>query len=428
MAQGFGFGGKDHSYHHSYHHRREKARMKVGELPASPAAVEAARLAKAERAMKKFCLDLSSLVGRVVGPQTDEDVDPVTADIYTAAVEAGIDINAFMHAEGDEVQRVLEGEVPWFSRCCHVLEKLRQRIPSSSYHRVLDIWTGNEDETSRDPDVALCLEYANSFFDTSKKDPDAVVDLATCLLDYAFTRQGIDEGHARVTRDASELTKALEKARAPVPAPRCLNVGDTVHIGDDNYGVVVGRVSEVSLVRDQFGNRWKSAPKTRRARNMPEYRLREGYELRETKLEDGNVMLEAHLDAWEEGLWQEVGSEGEAKLLAQRTNAELERGKALMQVVEEKTTELTETVEETHDPGLQRQLELYELISQANLGKSIGVLATVLGGIALLLTKAVVVIPMVMVAWVAAYVLTDRRAIKARKDRLALKAEDSERS
>lgn len=67
------------------------------------------------------------------------------------------------------------------------------------------------------------------------------------------------------------------------------------------------------------------------------------------------------------------------------------------------------------------ELELREWESQANLGKAIRVLATVLGSLAFLFTKAVVIIPMVLVAWVMAYTLIDYRSIKAQKERLALK-------
>ncbi len=57
----------------------------------SPAAAEAARLARAEQAMKQFCIDLSGLVGRTLESSTLdlENLDLVTAEIYTAAVEAG---------------------------------------------------------------------------------------------------------------------------------------------------------------------------------------------------------------------------------------------------------------------------------------------------------------------------------------------------
>lgn len=69
-----------------------------------------------------------------------------------------------------------------------------------------------------------------------------------------------------------------------------------------------------------------------------------------------------------------------------------------------------------------KSLQETEIESQANLGKSIRVLATVLGSLAFVFTKAVVVLPLVLVAWVMAYALIDQRALKAQKERLALKS------
>lgn len=189
--------------------------MQVSLPSPTPAAAEAARLARAERAMKQFCLDLSGLVGRVIGPSDREleDNDLLTSEIYAAAVEAEIDIDAVMKAESSELPAVLAGQVPWFSNCCRVLAKMRRRVKESTYHRILEVWTGNAEDAADDPDAKLCLEYAEGFFDTSDKDVDALVDLATCLLDYAFTRQGLDDDLARLTKkEPAELQKALVEA------------------------------------------------------------------------------------------------------------------------------------------------------------------------------------------------------------------------
>ena len=66
------------------------------------------------------------------------------------------------------------------------------------------------------------------------------------------------------------------------------------------------------------------------------------------------------------------------------------------------------------------ELALHEREAQANLGKSIRVLATVLGSLAFLFTGSIVIIPLILVAWVMAYALIDERAIRAQRKQLAL--------
>jgi len=165
--------------------------------------------------MKQFCIDLSGLVGRTLDPaELDlENLDPVTADIYTAAVDAGIDINAVMSAEPEDVASTLEGRAPWVGNCSRVLAKLRRNVPESAYHRLLEVLTGSQTDALADPDAQVCLEYATYFFKDHEYDTDALADLGACLLDYAFTRQGLDDELVRVTRRKPvELQKALERA------------------------------------------------------------------------------------------------------------------------------------------------------------------------------------------------------------------------
>lgn len=175
--------------------------------------------------MKQFCLDLSGLVGRVIGPADRElgDNDLLTSEIYSAAVEADIDIDAVMSADASELAEVLEGKTPWLGNCIRVLAKMRRRVPESTYHRILEVWTGTSEDADDDPDAKLCIEYAEGFFDTCDGDVDVLVDLATCLLDYAFTRQGLDDELARLTKkEPAELQKALVEAGGGKedPAPR----------------------------------------------------------------------------------------------------------------------------------------------------------------------------------------------------------------
>jgi hypothetical protein len=189
----------------------------------SPAAAEAARLARAEQAMKQFCIDLSGLVGRTLeSSKLDlENLDLVTAEIYTAAIDAGIDINAVMTADAEDVASTLEGRAPWMGNCSRVLAKLRRNVPESSYHRILEVWTGSQKDALRDPDAQVALEYATYFFDEREHDVDALVDLGSCLLDYAFTRQGLDDELARVTkRKPADLQKALVRAGGGKEEPK----------------------------------------------------------------------------------------------------------------------------------------------------------------------------------------------------------------
>ena len=91
--------------------------------------------------------------------------------------------------------------------CSRVVAKLRRKVPEVSYHRILAVWTGTQEDALSDPDVRVCLEYLNIFFNVVEEDVVALVDLGTCLLDYAFTRQGLDDKFVRVTKPA-ELQEA----------------------------------------------------------------------------------------------------------------------------------------------------------------------------------------------------------------------------
>ena len=171
----------------------------------SPAAAEARRLRKADAAMLRFCSDLNSLVGRImVSPEMrNQDMDALTAEIYAAAIEAGLDYNA-----------VLAGDSPldtptWMNNAARVLAKLRRNVPESTYHRVLEVWTGTKEDAHEDPDAKHSLDYAEGYFDTGKPEVDTLVDLASCLLDYAFTRQGLDD---ELVRQAKKKPEELQKA------------------------------------------------------------------------------------------------------------------------------------------------------------------------------------------------------------------------
>jgi hypothetical protein len=196
-----------------------KDNMIGGAPPPSPAAVEAGRLSKAEAAMLHFCTDLNGLVGRVIVPveMRNDKMDVLTAEIYAAAIEANLDYNA-----------VLAGDSPldtptWMNNAARVLAKLRRNVPESTYHRVLEVWTGTKKDALDDPDAKYALDYAEGYFDTGKPEVDDLVDLATCLVDYAFTRQGLDDELVRATKKKpEELQRALEEAgggKEEVPAP-----------------------------------------------------------------------------------------------------------------------------------------------------------------------------------------------------------------
>ena len=194
--------------------------------------------------MKQFCIDLSGLVGRTLdSAKLDlENLDLVTAEIYTAAVEAGIDINAVMSADAEDVASTLEGRAPWLGNCGRVLAKLRRNVPEAAYYRILEVWTGAKEDATHDPDAKGCIEYAAYFFDGQEIDVDGVVDLATCLLDYAFTRQGLDDELARVTKKPVELQKALVEAgggKDERPAPRSSKRGIGEHLEAIKYELFV---------------------------------------------------------------------------------------------------------------------------------------------------------------------------------------------
>jgi hypothetical protein len=523
----------------------------------SPAAVEAGRLKKAELAMLRLCTDLNGLVGRVIVPDEmkKDEMDALTAEIYAAAIEADLDYNA-----------VLAGDSPldtptWMNNAARVLAKLRRNVPESTYHRVLEVWTGTKKDALDDPDAKYALEYAEGYFDTGKPDIDELVDLASCLLDYAFTRQGLDDDLVRATKKKpEELQRALEEAGGgkedPVPPGR-LSTDKTallkkyerylfvssvmdalldwkeslfdrvtelravsvyriamVHsglpTGDElaqkcwsgtirhkrkhpNTLVTIGHAAlalqqllvergrdpdtvPYELIRDfcrtcgnDLGSRRHGCCMTDTIKQKSEqdhFRLiadfetefaaradfaglmfaprvgderitkEEGYLLRSTTLEGGGYKYEIHVkELWTKGNWQEVADRDAGRRLARRVIDEHQKAKALvkpgprMMEFEQTTTDLMQRigtdlvtavneikeVSRRHD-----EIDLTELTTQMNLGRSIRWLATIVGGGALLITGKVIFLPMIMVAWVMAYTLIDRKAIAAKKEQLAL--------
>lgn len=172
--------------------------------------------------MERFCFDLSGLVGRVLeSPPDPADFgeDTITADIYMVAAEAGIDVNEFMNADSTELATISAGGAPWLKNCRMALIKFRRKVPEATHLRMLAIWTGTSEDMAKDMDAARCLEYAKSFFSTVDEEAEELVDLATCLFDYAYTRQGLDDDLVRVTKE-SKPPKALvaaERSSKKVP-------------------------------------------------------------------------------------------------------------------------------------------------------------------------------------------------------------------
>jgi hypothetical protein len=133
--------------------------------PASPVELERRRLEEAERLMTEFCVDLNELVGRKM---PDRDGDELTRRIYAAAHEAGV---------------ALEDDTSWMIAAGPMLNKMRGQVDAAIYARICAAWTG---ELPNLGDVARALEFAKGYFEVGEPDPDLILDLATCLLDYAF--------------------------------------------------------------------------------------------------------------------------------------------------------------------------------------------------------------------------------------------------
>ena len=146
--------------------------------------------------MRRFCLDLNDLVGRETPeePTFDTALDPLTAEIYLAAAEAGVK----QHGIG------------WEGKALRVLTKLSREVPKFVQRRVEDVFEGGDEEAAEDPDVAISIEYAKQYFDEIPTGDEVIKDLACCLMDFAFVRQGIDDERVR------------HEKKEPAPEPKAL--------------------------------------------------------------------------------------------------------------------------------------------------------------------------------------------------------------
>lgn len=514
--------------------------------------------------------------------------DLLSSEIYaTAMAELDIDVMAYMQANEEDAHKILEGEAPWLENCRRVLTKLRRKVPEHAHHRVLQVVTGTDRDKLADPDVVLCVDRARAFFDRVEEGFDEVVDLATCLLDFAFTRQGIDDELARVvpmTPPKKEEPKALPASRSsdqhqlpissqffqgserfsqhmlseylrehPFPAKvkmalrdwkpfveagntkkqedaimqlsvdsiyRIAMQADGFPVGDPlvakvwdssgrfghtskirrighaalgleallkrkgisphRHGIVLhkafcrtcgsslrGSHAEFSgphgcCIQDHISQNdyFKALETGRRIRQnnraleavkelitatqamaKPRYDREKGYEIRTSPRADGNDLVEVHLEHWEEGIWQEVGSRDDARRFARRALAEHERARALARQGEDTITQLTSADDELDlfleaNPSLELEqsalvpqqstalvemteqaLEVRQLESQMGFGKSVRVLATILGGLAFAFTQQYLVLALIGVAWVMSYAFMDHRALEAAKQK-----------
>lgn len=502
----------------------------------SPAAVEAARLRKAEKAMMRFCSDLNGLIGRViVPPEMREGMDPLTSEIYDAAIEAGLDYNS-----------VLAGDSPldtpsWMANAARVLAKLRRNVPESTYQRVLEVQKGEDHD---DPDAKYALDYAEGYFDTGTPQADELVDLATCLLDFGFTRQGLDDDLVRQKKDElEEVTLKEEPEPKPTPAsskeellkqyerlPFVKSVKEALldwkgSLFDKVWGLRPSIVYRIAMVHaglptgDELAKRCYSGTLQHKRKHpsrlvtlghaaialqqlvverggdpdFVSYQLvkdfcrtcgnflgdkrhgccitdamkqaneikyldslaqlgamldfgsslygprpgdesiskEKGFLLRRTTLEDGDTKYEVHvIDIWDKGIWQEVKDRAAGERLAKRIIDEHKKAKALVvkepepkPVVFEQTStdQLSgadygmpplQTVVAPKDSALGAQIQ--EVHALAQLGRSVKWLATILCAGGLLLTGKVIFIPVLLVGWVMAYALIDKKAIEKR--------------
>lgn len=134
--------------------------------PTSPAAVEDARIGRAVDAMEVLCSDLADMCGR-------EEDDDLTARIYRAAREAGVD-----H------ERDLEPR--WLPEVRKAVAAIK--VPSEHLSRV----TAEAAIVSRvvDPDARRCLARADEFLAPARieENDETRLRLAACLLDFAFDK------------------------------------------------------------------------------------------------------------------------------------------------------------------------------------------------------------------------------------------------
>jgi hypothetical protein len=188
----------------------------------------ALRLKEAEGRMAQFCKDLDELVGRRKRDLDAPEFDVLTTRIYTAAIEAGVSLEtdtawlaaakpalALMHRDIRIQHRIDHSPQPrarvWAIKSEVDEEQLAWGHPSlnPSSPGPNATYQGQPAEPAvtfqpnprarlrarlKDVEAGLALECAELYFKETEPDPDMVLDLAACLLDYGF---GAPEKQAR---------------------------------------------------------------------------------------------------------------------------------------------------------------------------------------------------------------------------------------
>lgn len=386
----------------------------------SPAAVEMARLNKSEGAAQAFLSDLAELCGR--RKAEPDEADTLSAQIREASLEANLDYEAVMGGEDP-------GALPkWVEKAKLLLAKLAAALPKRALRRMVERHGRFQPGTQAGPvpyakldlDAAQCLAWANEFFDVGDPGIETRIQLAACLLDFAFTRQGIDDDLVE-----SVETKALPEERQA--ADRVL------------FNLHGGRFSPHRRGWEPVTGPWKHCKIRRHHVNFER-----GYE------------FAVHVDLWEDGIWQPVPDIDSAVRLADRTHSEHKRARALVRPDPKETVlqvdigsatgisiaELSERFAvvfsrqlTADDPAselspaessqaLARREEETAVATRALLllVKTLRVMGVLFAAVVSWITSAFWIIPVAIVALLASWMLIDKKMLGAPTKAKALKA------
>lgn len=319
-----------------------------------------------ELAVERFCAQFNEALWR-----EEEILDPLTDEIFQAAREKGINVKEFMSTTE-------EGEPPWLEKARQILDVWASSpLLVTSLHRVQVIWDGSRAAALQDPDAKMCLVKALAFFEGATQEPEILINFAGCLLDY----MELSYKCGKPPSFSPDLGKNLQQ-HLLCKYPGCRDFGTRSY----------GRYCDIHEGADN-----------------PACKIRP---CDETSLPGRNLCKRHYMEAWNEGCLKESPS-----------IAQLERNFRKKRDNEAYVKESSSTALAKMPPS--SELELRQLTSQTNFGKSLRMISVVLGVGAALVTQSVMVLPFILVGWVMAYCFIDHSAIEAQKQR-ALKSGEAE--
>jgi len=306
---------------------------KYGENTQSPAAQEAARQKIALAAGSRFIRDLKELAGKPTervniadGPDFEESL--LALQIRESVEAAGIDYETEMQA------LVTKGEKPeWAIKAEFYLTKMVRNVPKKLRERVCEVI---REEEESDYNAQQCVNWARAFFG-KEVNLTSWADMSAILLDFAFVRQGIDDGYVDQIQQHDEAEQ--DGGQKALPA------GESEIETEIQFSPMTetpeGR-AQVSTEIQQLQNIWDTAPDvsdffgtigsqkvtgTYEGRPLLDYLTPDGVNVR---LEGEGVWQVNVPSVWGKQRWQTVGTKEEATALGERVLREHRETKALV--------------------------------------------------------------------------------------------------